>query len=78
MKSDAEYKEQGISVSPGIAIGPAFVISQSGLQVPEYDIPANQIDKEIKRLHTAIAKTQRQLSQLKQKAATLPWRVPRI
>ena len=62
-----------IGVSPGIAIGPAYIIGQHGVQVPEYEIPAiSQVDKEIKRLHAAIAKTQKQLSQLKQKAASLP------
>jgi phosphotransferase system enzyme I (PtsI) len=72
MKTNQEYISQGIGVSPGIAIGPAYIINQGGLQVPEYEIPVNQVEKELKRLHTAIAKTQRQLSQLKQKAATLP------
>ena len=72
MKNDSEHIGRGIGVSPGIAIGPAYIINEKGLQVPEYDISANQVEKEIKRLHTAIAKTQRQLSQLKQKAASLP------
>ncbi len=72
MKSEAEYSSHGIAVSPGIAIGPAYIIGQHGVPVPEYDIPASQIDRELKRLHTAIAKTQKQLGQLKQKAATLP------
>ena len=63
---------RGISVSSGVAIGPAFVIDQHGVPVPEYEIPASQIDKELKRLHTAIAKTHKQLGQLKQKAKALP------
>jgi phosphotransferase system enzyme I (PtsI) len=63
---------QGIGIAPGIAMGPAFVIDQSGVPVPEYEIPAAQTEKELKRLHSAIAKTQRQLVQLKQKAETLP------
>ncbi len=70
MKMNISAKGNG--VSPGIAIGPAYIINAKGLQVPEFDIPANQIEKEIKRLHAAIAKTQKQLSQLKQKAASLP------
>ncbi|MER2519958.1 MAG: phosphoenolpyruvate--protein phosphotransferase [Bdellovibrionales bacterium] len=71
MKSDSELTARGISMSPGIAIGPAWVIDQHGIPTPEYEVPANQIDKELKRLATAIAKTQRQLAQLGQKAATL-------
>jgi phosphoenolpyruvate-protein phosphotransferase (PTS system enzyme I) len=66
------FTASGVSVSAGVAIGPAFVIDQHGVPVPEYEIPPNQIDKELKRLHTAIAKTQKQLGQLRQKAKTLP------
>lgn len=71
MKSDSEFIARGISVSSGIAIGPAWVIDQHGIPTPEYDIPANQVDKELKRLATAISKTQRQLAQLGQKASSL-------
>jgi phosphotransferase system enzyme I (PtsI) len=72
MKNDAEYTGHGIGISMGIAIGPAYIIGQHGVPVPEYAIPANQIDSELKRLHSAIGKTQKQLGQLKNKAAALP------
>jgi phosphotransferase system enzyme I (PtsI) len=72
MKSNEEQIWRGISVSPGIAIGTAFVISATGVPVPEYEVPAAQTEKELKRLASAIAKTQKQLGQLKQKAASLP------
>jgi len=72
MKSDGEQIWHGIGVAPGIAIGPAYVIDQTGLPVPEYAIPATQIEKELKRFQAALVKTQRQLSQLKQKAESLP------
>jgi phosphotransferase system enzyme I (PtsI) len=72
MKTDNQNILNGIGISSGVAIGPAYVISQSGAPVPEYEIPAAQTDKELKRLQTAIAKTQRQLSLLKQKAEMLP------
>src|SRR5476649_1923070 len=76
MKHDMDGREEhigrGLGISPGIAIGPAWIIDQHGVPVPEYEIPASQTDKELKRLHTAIAKTQRQLSQLKLKAESLP------
>lgn len=64
--------EHGISISSGIAIGPTYVIAQHGVSVPEYEVPASKFDDEIKRLHVAIGKTQRQLSQLKHKAEALP------
>ena len=63
---------QGLGVSVGIAIGPAFVIDQHGVPVPEYCILPNQVEKEIKRFEAAIAKTQKQLSHLKGKAEALP------
>jgi len=72
MKSEGEYSGQGLGISTGIAIGPAWIIDQQGLSVPEFEIPANGIAKELKRLHAAIAKTQRQLGQLKAKAESLP------
>lgn len=72
MKNDPQRIDQGIGISSGIAIGPAFIIDQHGVPVPEYEIPASKVEKELKRLHTAIAKTLRQLGQLKQKAESLP------
>ncbi|MGE3622806.1 MAG: phosphoenolpyruvate--protein phosphotransferase [Bdellovibrionales bacterium] len=73
MKNEGEQIWRGIGISPGIAIGPAYVIDQTGMPAaPEYSIPAGQIEKEIKRFNAALAKTQRQLSQLKQKAESLP------
>ncbi len=72
MKNEDEYRIMGIGVAPGVAIGPAFIIEQSGLPVPEYDIGAAGVEKELKRLHGAIGKVQKHLSQLRQKAETLP------
>jgi phosphotransferase system enzyme I (PtsI) len=63
---------RGIGISPGIAIGPAFVIDQHGVSVPEYAVPSARIEEELKRFQAAIAKTQKQLSLLKQKAEALP------
>ncbi len=72
MKNDAQHKVTGIGIAPGVAIGPAFIIEQSGVPVPEYDIPSVQVERELKRLHGAIAKVQKHLEQLRQKAETLP------
>lgn len=69
---DESFTARGVSVSAGVAIGPAFVINQHGVPVTEYEVPAAQLDKELKRLHSAIAKTQKQLGLLKQKAKALP------
>jgi phosphotransferase system enzyme I (PtsI) len=72
MKQDGERKVTGIGISTGIAIGPAFIIEQSGVPVPEYDITSAGVEKELKRLHGAIAKVQKHLGQLRTKAETLP------
>ncbi|MDD3181970.1 MAG: phosphoenolpyruvate--protein phosphotransferase [Alphaproteobacteria bacterium] len=69
---DGEKVLHGLGVSTGIAIGPAYIIDQKGLPVPEYCILPNQVEKEIKRFEAAIAKTQKQLSQLRAKAEALP------
>ncbi len=72
MKNDTERRIKGMGVAPGIAVGPAFIIEQSGVPVPEYDIPSAQIESELKRLHNAINKVQQHLAQLRQKAKDLP------
>ncbi|NTU76816.1 MAG: phosphoenolpyruvate--protein phosphotransferase, partial [Alphaproteobacteria bacterium] len=76
MKTDDDKETEkilrGFGVAPGIAIGPAFVIDQLGVPVPEYALTASQTDKEVKRFQSAIAKTQKQLSQLKERARALP------
>lgn len=68
----AERLLRGIKISPGIAIGPAFVIDQLGVPVTEYAVPESKVDEELKRFHAAVSKTQKQISQLKQKAESLP------
>jgi phosphotransferase system enzyme I (PtsI) len=72
MKNDGEQIMTGIAAASGIAIGPAYVVDQTGLPVPEYAIAVTQTEKELKRFQTALGKTQRQLSQLKHKAQSLP------
>ncbi|MFA6280813.1 MAG: phosphoenolpyruvate--protein phosphotransferase [Bdellovibrionales bacterium] len=71
-KSEGEKILRGIGVSSGIAIGPAFVIEQGGIPVPEYTLSAGQVDKEVKRFQAAVQKTQKQLGLLKSKAEMLP------
>lgn len=71
-KNEGEQILRGLGVSSGIAMGPAYVIDQHGISVPETTISASQIEKEIKRFHAAIRKTQKQLGQIKQKAESLP------
>ena len=44
----------GYSVSPGVAIGEAFVMETEGFRVPEQTILTEAIDAELRRLHRAI------------------------
>ncbi|NBX73446.1 MAG: phosphoenolpyruvate--protein phosphotransferase [Alphaproteobacteria bacterium] len=71
MRSD-ETRLIGHGVSPGIAIGHAFVIESGVIHVPDTTVAAGDVDDELARLHTAIDKARRQLMQLKGKASQLP------
>jgi phosphoenolpyruvate-protein phosphotransferase (PTS system enzyme I) len=62
----------GLGVSPGVAIGPAHVVESGSIDVPEYEIPADQVEAEQQRFTAAIEKSQRQLQKLKSKSANLP------
>jgi phosphotransferase system enzyme I (PtsI) len=62
----------GLGVSPGVAVGPAHVVETGSIDVPEYEIPADQIEAEQQRFTAAIEKSQRQLQKLKSKSANLP------
>ena len=62
----------GLGVSPGIAIGPAFVHEVGNVAVPEYAIATSEVEAERRRFGGAIEKSLRQLTKLKAKSATLP------
>jgi phosphoenolpyruvate-protein phosphotransferase (PTS system enzyme I) len=47
-------KLAGIGVSPGIAIGRAYVIRDETLSVPRYDIAAGQVSAEVGRFRSAV------------------------
>ena len=57
---------EGIPVSPGIAIGEAFIYSKE-LLIPKYSISDIQIQIEIDRFHQALRKTKQEFIQLKTK-----------
>lgn len=68
MKNDVMLS--GLGVSPGIAIGPAYVIEAGQVAVPEYCVTV--VDDEVIRFHGAVEKARKQLKQLKTKAQGLP------
>ena len=69
MKS--ERRLEGLGISPGIAIGPAFV-DHDTVAVPEYQLEANQIEPELQRFAASVALSVKQLRKLKGKVEGLP------
>ncbi len=47
--------KHGIAVSPGVAIGPAFVLDTEGVRIPHREIDPAQVPAELDRLHLALA-----------------------
>jgi phosphoenolpyruvate-protein phosphotransferase (PTS system enzyme I) len=66
-----ERRFEGLGISPGIAIGPAFV-SDNNVAVPEYQLEADQVDGELQRFTAAVSLSTKQLRKLKSKAEGLP------
>ncbi|HTV44237.1 MAG TPA: phosphoenolpyruvate--protein phosphotransferase [Stellaceae bacterium] len=67
-----ERRLTGVGVSPGIAIGPAFIGEGGDLLVHESRISEDEIDAERGRFAEAVAVSLNQLRKLKSKAAALP------
>jgi len=62
----------GLGVSPGIAIGPAFISDDGDVAVPDYRVAADQVEAERARFAAALAAALKQLRKLKGKSTTLP------
>ncbi len=57
-------KLSGIGVSPGVAVGPAFVMATRKLHVVEKKITARETEHEVCRLEDAIIDTRRQIKKI--------------
>jgi phosphotransferase system enzyme I (PtsI) len=55
---------QGIPVSPGIAIGKAFLYSEEKLSVPSYEISPGQVSYELERFQSAVGRATRDVEAL--------------
>jgi len=75
-KERSEQRLTGIGVSPGIAIGAAYIGDRGPVAVSEKSIPDTAISAERARFADAVANAQRQLRKLKSRAATLPGSAP--
>src|SRR6516165_7387490 len=67
-----EQRLPGLGVSPGIAIGPAYIAEGGELPVRESHLPESGIETERARFAEAIAVSLKQLRKVKAKAAELP------
>src|ERR1700674_91844 len=68
----SEQRLQGIGVSPGIAIGAAYIGDRGELPVSESRIAESDIEGERARFAEAVAASARQLRRLKSRATALP------
>jgi phosphotransferase system enzyme I (PtsI) len=66
----AERSFQGIGVSPGVARGRIYVYSVAEEVVPEYDVAAADVPKEVARFEAALIKTREQLHELQGRIAS--------
>src|SRR5258708_3896582 len=67
-----EQKLTGIGVSPGIAIGPAYIGDRGQLPVSESRIAETDLEAERARFAEAVAASAKQLRKLKSRATALP------
>jgi phosphotransferase system enzyme I (PtsI) len=58
-------ERRGIPVSPGIAIGPAYVLRRERIVIPEHRIRDEQADGEVERLRIAFAATRAKLEEIR-------------
>ncbi|MGA0392826.1 MAG: phosphoenolpyruvate-utilizing N-terminal domain-containing protein, partial [Rhodospirillales bacterium] len=70
--SKKELKFEGLSVSPGIGIGKAFVRESGAIAAPKYKIRRREINEEVERFHRAISRTRRQITRLRSKLKGAP------
>jgi phosphotransferase system enzyme I (PtsI) len=65
-QSEKEIILRGIGVSPGVAIGPAFLLSEEQTHVPERTIAPEDVLGEISRFEEAIIETRKQIRQIQE------------
>jgi len=56
---------EGVSASPGVGIGPAYVVDRRRVHVPRTKIEREAVEPEIQRFHEALRSCRQQLEQIK-------------
>jgi phosphoenolpyruvate-protein phosphotransferase (PTS system enzyme I) len=65
MEESREIKLSGISASPGICIGKAYLVGREGVDViKKYPVDEKDLDKEIKRFKSSVKKTKDELQNI--------------
>ncbi|MEE8313349.1 MAG: phosphoenolpyruvate--protein phosphotransferase [Myxococcota bacterium] len=64
--SERPSELRGLPASPGIAIGPAYVLRRERLVIPERYIAREEVEGEIERLHRAFAETRETLDGIRE------------
>jgi phosphoenolpyruvate-protein phosphotransferase (PTS system enzyme I) len=54
--------KQGIAVSPGVAIGPAFVLGAEDFRIPRHYVSVDAVDSEVIRLRCALENVAREIA----------------
>ncbi len=60
---------EGIPASPGIAVGRAFPVDRRRIRTPKYHIDPSEVDAELARLDAALALSEKQLDDIRQRLA---------
>lgn len=60
---------QGIPAAPGVAFGKAFIHVEDELYVPNYEVDADSIEKEVQRFEQALLKTRHEITQIRNKVS---------
>ena len=65
MAPQATLSLKGIGASPGIAVGPAYLVDRRKVRTPKLRLPTGEVDTELMRLKTAIELSDHQLQEIK-------------
>jgi phosphotransferase system enzyme I (PtsI) len=66
-----ELVVKGIGVSPGVATGPAFLLTTDDVRVVERDISEDEIPREISRFEESLIATRRQIHEIQQRVGRM-------
>ncbi len=61
---EARRRMQGVGVSPGVAIGPAYVYARHAFIVEHREIALDDLDDEVERFEWAVSKAERELGKI--------------